>query len=1688
LEFAIFPKSNNQEIDWALYDITNGCPGSELACNYQYSRGIGVTGPSGMWDDASVYPDPLAFNGSIPVVAGRTYVLLIDDYGGNSTGYKLYWGGSFDISTKANFIADKVFDCEPFTANFQNQSVGAQSYVWSFPDGSTSTDTDPSFDFTNPGQQSVNLTASNSRSKCTSTFSSRFIVNPLKFTNSDPQVSLCLGKTHTFSNQLDTLLLSSPVRYEFNVNRSFNAQNPQTGTGLVQNVFPQQYVSGDLEEVCISLRHRNLKELEIDILSPSGTRLKLIEQNDLQGQAVDNLCFHKNSNIPLNTVAAPYAAQVKPKFSFDSFIGDNKEGFWTIDIRDATDNNSYGFFDNWSLTFFTENKTTVAWTPVTYLDNDSILNPTITAPNSLVQDETIFYDIKVTDHTSCADISVTKADIIVSSYAGSDSSLYFCKDLSQINLFDILSPEATQDGKWYDDNRNEVTKFFDPSLFFGQSIVRWYKIVGPSATCGEDSSRFVLTIRPDSSIQYNYPATLCDGKSFTVDVNSNLTGFTQFFASYPSRDSSIILNNFPNNFTVKSSQLPFTVDSIKFDQGKCTLPSGKLIMPTLVDQPRLRLDSTTCNETSTSYIAYVSVEGGETSSLEVNGQNASSRKVISAPIATGTDFLFECSDANFCNIDSLTVNVKCNCKSFAGTVKNQNENFICDNDTLILEHNQDQFEDPNDISEIIITAAPFPSFGGIVDRILYQPSYKLWLKPPFQLGQSYYITTVTGSKDINQRVDLQDPCLSYTRSIKFTFTQSPKGSVFLGLNSVCKNQPVPINFQLTNGIPDFYFYRDGELINQGSVFNGSFDFTFSNDTVFFIDSIVSSNGCVGYDFAKDSSRVNVVDYPEFDNIQFTCDNTGDNFTLGFDIIDGDEPSLDITSNVTLSNSGRSYQSISVPTGASFNISAKDKNNCETTTLDTAYSCPCISVAPQLNPFPNSGTYCTSDNIGFSAVDNNNDGYPDGAILDGNDTLSLLIVNNISDTGLRPIPFVKHSNNFTFPAADFTPGLTYHVFLLVGNKDGSDLVDYSDDCVQYSSSRSFTVVQNGTLFTSGTDSLCVGESLRFGVNNSSAFSVDFVIQHNGSAESFNITAPPGNSSHNIAVTGTGIKSYFVSPNFTDNSPAQCMATWLGDSLKAAIIPSPELSFLNTNDKICPGENFTINYSLTTNLNAQYDVNLDGQLLESIINSAGTYSYVFAPSSNGVFSATNLFTMVGTKKCYGTITNSAQINVFSEPVFDVDYSPLPPCIGDMVSVEFQSNKTNFDLDYFTQTNQTVSASGQIAQFNYTINSLRDSIKFMTLISQDQSDQSLAFCAYNVDTTLYMDAKAKPSVIVTPLFSNPICENDTAFFQFDVTGQPLISIDIQVDGASKTLQSASNSFTDFVVVGNSSFNYDINLISDNFCSSVVNQSFNVIPTAAAIANVKLEALNNCEPAVLEMSNASNNLTNCVWQNQNDSIISNACSGAFDTVNAANAVNYTFSYSDNNGCTNTITTNDVDVLESPFADFDFSPSFPTITSPRVQTRNLSSNYSYSTWFVNDLFNSNEDSPGIDLPAQIDVPFELKLVVEHLNGCTDTSTQTLMLEPNLSVYFPSAFTPDNDGINDCFQVKSDGAALEGFYLKIYDRWGSLVHETNNLNDCWDGTFKGEILPIGMYSLQLRIYTSTLNSFEEYTGRVYIVR
>jgi gliding motility-associated-like protein len=70
-------------------------------------------------------------------------------------------------------------------------------------------------------------------------------------------------------------------------------------------------------------------------------------------------------------------------------------------------------------------------------------------------------------------------------------------------------------------------------------------------------------------------------------------------------------------------------------------------------------------------------------------------------------------------------------------------------------------------------------------------------------------------------------------------------------------------------------------------------------------------------------------------------------------------------------------------------------------------------------------------------------------------------------------------------------------------------------------------------------------------------------------------------------------------------------------------------------------------------------------------------------------------------------------------------------------------------------------------------------------------------------------------------------------------------------------------------------------------------------------------------------------------------------------------------------------------------------------------------------------------------------------NGCT--GVDSTFVDLYFPIYVPNTFTPDNDGRNDVFLAYGDN--IRGFHMEIYDRWGQLVFESDDINKPWTGAY-----------------------------------
>ena len=73
----------------------------------------------------------------------------------------------------------------------------------------------------------------------------------------------------------------------------------------------------------------------------------------------------------------------------------------------------------------------------------------------------------------------------------------------------------------------------------------------------------------------------------------------------------------------------------------------------------------------------------------------------------------------------------------------------------------------------------------------------------------------------------------------------------------------------------------------------------------------------------------------------------------------------------------------------------------------------------------------------------------------------------------------------------------------------------------------------------------------------------------------------------------------------------------------------------------------------------------------------------------------------------------------------------------------------------------------------------------------------------------------------------------------------------------------------------------------------------------------------------------------------------------------------------------------------------------------------------------------------------------------------TLLIEKGYKLTMPSAFTPNNDGLNDVFKPSHDNIIQTT--IQIYNKYGALVYESSELEAEWDGNLKDVPLPQDSY-------------------------
>jgi gliding motility-associated-like protein len=116
---------------------------------------------------------------------------------------------------------------------------------------------------------------------------------------------------------------------------------------------------------------------------------------------------------------------------------------------------------------------------------------------------------------------------------------------------------------------------------------------------------------------------------------------------------------------------------------------------------------------------------------------------------------------------------------------------------------------------------------------------------------------------------------------------------------------------------------------------------------------------------------------------------------------------------------------------------------------------------------------------------------------------------------------------------------------------------------------------------------------------------------------------------------------------------------------------------------------------------------------------------------------------------------------------------------------------------------------------------------------------------------------------------------------------------------------------------------------------------------------------------------------------------------------------------------------------------------------------------------------------------YDVTLQVINPIGCNDL-THTLIHAPVI-LYIPNSFTPNNDGVNDVFQVFGD--QILKYEIKIYNRWGEEVFASTDIDEVWVGNLPGgeHYVTNGVYTYVVKVKGFNSDAFEK-KGTINLLR
>ncbi len=332
--------------------------------------------------------------------------------------------------------------------------------------------------------------------------------------------------------------------------------------------------------------------------------------------------------------------------------------------------------------------------------------------------------------------------------------------------------------------------------------------------------------------------------------------------------------------------------------------------------------------------------------------------------------------------------------------------------------------------------------------------------------------------------------------------------------------------------------------------------------------------------------------------------------------------------------------------------------------------------------------------------------------------------------------------------------------------------------------------------------------------------------------------------------------------------------------------------------------------------------------------------------------------------------------------------------------------------------------------------------------------------------LDVTVNPLPVVQTIADTTLCQSENV--TLTTTGAQTYSWNPAIGLSNPAIASP-------VFIGNSGQTYTVTGTDANGCKNNDLVTINVIMPGSFKAP---PAFTICQKQSVQLDGNNGNQVSYLWSPA--TYLSNATI-INPLANPPQTTLYTLLVTDNRCGYDSIFTTLLTVLPAPFISVRKSNDIDCALKSATLFASGGNQYLWSP--SAGLNNPNISSP-VATPSNTQT---YTVLVKDATGCTNTDSVTIFIKKaaSLARYMPNAFTPDGNGINDCYGLKN-WMYIQKLQFYIFNRYGEQVFATSNPKVCWNGTYKGKPALAGAYVYVIKAQTDC--GEEEQKGSFLLIR